>query len=381
MTNDALKTEHNTGRIINFGAGPAQYPLEVIEELQAEFSNCYGTRRTIKELSHRSTTFAKIIQEAEQNIRDILSIPDSYAVLFLHNGASHQFRVIPEHFLNLKRSETADYLVTGYWSERAAKAAEKFGTVNLVIPEQDKYIDVPAENTWKLTENASYFYYCSNETIHGIEFDHIPTIVPKDTPIICDMSSNFLTRSFDVTKFGAIFASAQKNFGESGLTLVIVRKDLVGKINNESIDDTRSYKVQMDHGSMYNTPPISPIYDANKMFNWMKRQGGLKAMDQLSEKKSALVYAVIDQSNGFYVNMVSKKYRSRVNIPFRIATNGTPNEKLEQLFLDEALKSDMDELKGHRTVGGIRVSLYNGITLQETTKLADFMRTFQKNNI
>ncbi|CAF4318013.1 unnamed protein product, partial [Adineta steineri] len=186
------------------------------------------------------------------------SIPDSYAVLFLHDGASHQFRVIPEHFLNLKPSQTADYLVTGYWSERAAKAAEKIGKINLVIPKQDKYIDVPAENTWKLTENASYFYYCSNETIHGIEFDHIPTIVPKDTPIICDMSSNFLTRPFDVTKFGAIFASAQKNFGESGLTLVIVRKDLVGKINNESIDDTRSYKVQMDNGSMLNTPPISP---------------------------------------------------------------------------------------------------------------------------
>jgi len=249
MTND------HTTRKINFGPGPAQLPVEVLEKVQAEFLNYNGSGSNVMELSHRSSTFAKIIQDAERDIREILTIPDSYAVLFLQGGATAQFSAIPLNFLNLKPSQTADYLVTGYWSEKAAKEAEKFGKINWVVPKPDKYRDVPAENTWKLTENSSYFYYCSNETIHGIEFDHIPAIVPEDTPIVCDMSSNFLTRSFDVTKFAVVFASAQKNFGPSGLVLVIVRKDLVEKSTNKSTPIILDYKVQIANGSMYNTPP------------------------------------------------------------------------------------------------------------------------------
>jgi len=264
--------------------------------------------------------------------------------------------------------------------KKQLKKLKKFGKINWVIPKENKYQGVPDENTWKLTEDPSYFYYCANETIHGVEIDDIPSIVPKDVPIICDMSSNFLTRPFDVTKFAVIFASAQKNFGASGLVLVILRKDLVEKNTNKSIPLILDYKTQIDNGSMYNTPPTFSIYIANKMFDWTKQQGGLKAINQQSDKKSSLVYETIDQSNGFYVNSIDKKFRSRVNIPLRIVTNGIPNEKLESLFINEAIKSNMIELKGHRAVGGIRVSLYNGVSLEETNQLVNFMRTFQTKN-
>ncbi|CAF2739334.1 unnamed protein product [Rotaria sp. Silwood2] len=380
MTSSNGNTNGQVKRKLNFGAGPAQLPLEVLESVQAEFLDFNGSGANVMELSHRSTTFAKVIEDAERDIRDILSIPDSYAVLFLQGGATAQFSAIPLHFLNLKPSQTADYLVTGYWSEKAANEAEKFGKVNWVVPKRSKYQDVPDENTWKLTKDPSYFYYCANETIHGIELDDIPAIVPKDVPIVCDMSSNFLTRPFDVTKYAVIFASAQKNFGISGLTLVILRKDLVEKNVNKSIPIILDYKIHIDNGSMYNTPPTFSIYITNKMFDWIKRQGGLKAMNDLSNKKSSAVYDALEQSNGFYVSFINKKDRSRTNIPLRIVTNGTPNEKLETLFLKEAVQSDMIELKGHRAVGGIRISLYNGITLEETNKLLNFMRTFQTNN-
>ncbi|CAF4168102.1 unnamed protein product, partial [Adineta steineri] len=331
-------------------------------------------------LNDQSATFTKIIQEAEQNIRDILSIPDSYAVLFLQDGASNQFSAIPLNFINLKPSETANYLVTGYLSQLAAKEAEKFGTVNLVIPKQDKYTDVPDETTWKLTDNASYFYYCCSDPVYGIEFDYVPTIVPEDTPIICDMSYNFLTRTFDVTKFGAIFASAEYSFGPNSLTLVIVRKDLVQKSTNKSIPVQLDYKIQMDNRSMDYAPPAYGVYIANKMFNWTKRQGGLKEMDQLSEKKSSLVYEVIDKSNGFYVSTVNTKYRSRISIQFRIVTNGSPNEKIEQLFLDQALRLQIIGFKDDRPIGGIYIDLHNNMTLQEITELGDFMESFQGND-
>ncbi|CAF0995881.1 unnamed protein product [Rotaria sordida] len=380
MTSNSGHTNGHAVRKINFGAGPAQLPLEVLESVQAEFLDFNGTGTNIMELSHRSTAFAKVIEDAEQDIRDILSIPNSYAVLFFQGGATGQFSAVPLHFLNLKPSQTADYLVTGYWSEKAAKEAEKFGKVNWVIPKGSKYQDVPDEDTWKLTEDPSYFYYCSNETIHGIELIDVPAIVPKHVPIICDMSSNFLTRPFDVTKYAVVFASAQKNFGISGLTLVILRKDLIEKTCNKSIPTILDYKIHIDNGSMYNTPPTFSIYITNKMFNWIKQQGGLKAMNELSHKKSSRIYEIIDQSNGFYINSINKKYRSRTNIPFRIVTNGLPNEKLETLFLKQASQLNMIELKGHRAVGGIRVSLYNGITLEQTNILIDFMRTFQTNN-
>lgn len=379
MSSNGYTNGNTTVRKINFGAGPAQLPLEVLESVQAEFLDFNGLGSNVMELSHRSSTFGKIIQGAERDIREILSIPDSYAVLFLPGGATAQFSALPLNFIDLQSSQTADYLVTGYWSEKAAKEAEKFGKINWVVP-KSKYQGVPSENTWKLSENPSYFYYCANETIHGIEIDQIPSVVPKDVPIVCDMSSNFLTRSFDITKFAVVFASAQKNFGASGLVLVIVRKDLVDKSTNKNIPVILDYKVQVENGSMYNTPPTFSIYIANKIFDWMKRQGGLKALDQQSEEKSRLVYELIDQSNGFYVNSIEKNVRSRVNIPLRIVSNGVPDEKLEGQFLSEAIKNNMIELKGHRAVGGIRISLYTGLTVEETRKLVDFMRAFQKQN-
>ncbi|CAF0860003.1 unnamed protein product [Adineta ricciae] len=398
MSSNGYTNGHST-RKINFGAGPAQLPVEVLETIQNEFLDFNGSGSNVMELSHRSSAFAKIIQEAERDIREILTIPDSYAVLFLQGGATAQFSAVALNFLNLKPSKTADYLVTGYWSEKAAKEAEKFGKINWVVPKSSKYqgnciqtkpkyrlinalneIGVPAEDTWKLSEEPSYFYYCANETIDGVEMENIPTVVPKDVPIVCDMSSNFLTRPFDVTKYAVIFASAQKNFGASGLVLVILRKDLVENNTNKSIPIILDYKVQIANESMYNTPPTFSIYVANKMFAWTKAQGGLKALNQQSASKSSLVYETIDESNGFYVNSVEKNYRSRVNIPLRIVTNGTTNETLEALFLAEVVKSNMFELKGHRAVGGIRISLYNGITVKETEKLVNFMRTFQAKN-
>ncbi|CAF1232139.1 unnamed protein product [Rotaria magnacalcarata] len=380
MTTTNGHTNGHSVRKLNFGAGPAQLPYELLENVNDEFLNYHGAGANIMELSHRSSTFAKVIQDAEQDIREILSIPESYAVLFLQGGATAQFSAIPLHFLNLKPSQTADYLVTGYWSEKAAKEAEKFGKVNWVVPKESKYQGVPTEASWKLSADPSYFYYCANETIHGIEVDDIPAVVPKDVPIVCDMSSNFLTRPFDITKFSVVFASAQKNFGISGVVLVIIRKDLVGKNTNKSIPLILDYKIQIDNGSMYNTPPTFAIYIASKMFAWIKQQGGLKAINERSDEKSSLVYQTIEQSNGFYVNFVEKKYRSRTNIPFRIVTSGVPDEKLETLFIKEAIQSNMIELKGHRAVGGIRVSLYNGISVEEAKKLVNFMSTFQTNN-
>jgi len=368
-------------RKINFGPGPAQLPLDVLENVQEEFLNFNGSGSNVMELSHRSSAFAKIIQEAERDIREILTIPDSYAVLFLQGGATAQFSAIPLNFLNLSSSKCADYLVTGYWSEKAAKEAQKFGQINWVVPKREKFLDVPAEETWKFSENPSYFYYCSNETIDGIELADIPSSVPENVPVICDMSSNFLTRPFEISKFAMVFASAQKNFGASGLVLVIVRKDLIEKSTNKTIPVILDYKVQLANGSMYNTPPTFPIYIANKMFAWTKKVGALKFLDEQSEKKSNLVYQTIEDSNGFYVNKIETKYRSRVNIPLRIYTDGQPNEQLENLFLAEAIKSNMIELKGHRAVGGIRVSLYNGISVDETNELVQFMRTFQKKQL
>jgi len=380
MTSNNCENGYHSVRKINFGPGPAQLPLEVLQNIQAQFLDYNGSGSNVMELSHRSATFSKIINDAERDIREILSIPDSYAVLFLQGGGTGQFSAIPLNFLDLKSSQTADYLVTGYWSEKAAKEAEKFGKINWVVPKSDKYQDVPSQDKWKLNKDASYFYYCANETIHGIELSDIPDIIPKDVPIVCDMSSNFLTRPVDVTKFGIIFASAQKNFGASGVVLVIIRKDLVGKSNNKSVPVNFDYKIQIDNNSMYNTPPTFSVYVSNMMFDWIKRQGGMKFFDQETAKKSALVYKIIDESNGFYINPINPKYRSRVNIPFRVGINGVPNEKLEASFLAEAIKANMIELKGHRAVGGLRASLYNGITIEETAKLVELMRSFQKNN-
>jgi len=366
-------------RKINFGPGPAQLPLEVLEIVHSEFFDYGNSGSNVMELSHRSTGFSKIINDTEQDIRDLLSIPETYAVLFLQGGATGQFSAIAMNLMNLKPSQTADYLVTGYWSEKAAKEAEKYGKVNYVIPNKDIYHDVPEQETWNLTDDASYFYYCANETIHGIELPAEPPVLKNKATIVCDMSSNFLTKEIDVSKYGLIFASAQKNFGCSGLVIVIIRKDLIGHAM-KSTPINFDYKIQMNNNSMYNTPPTFSIYITNKMFEWSKRQdGGIKGLKQQTKTKSNLIYTIIDQSNGFYLCEIEPRYRSRVNIPFRICdANGVPDEKLEKLFLDESAKANMIELKGHRAVGGLRVSLYNGITVEETEKLLELMKNFQE---
>ncbi|GFY37777.1 phosphoserine aminotransferase [Trichonephila inaurata madagascariensis] len=326
-------------------------------------------------ITHRSVDFGKINSEAEAAVRDIYQIPPNYKVLFLQGGGTGQFAGVP---LNLISSpdDVADYIVTGVWSSKAAQEAEKYCRVNRVLPKTSVYTGIPDKSEWKLSNNAKYVYYCSNETINGIEFDFIPET--NGVPLVCDMSSNVLTRPIDISKFGVIFAGAQKNAGIPGITLVIVREDLIGK-GLSVCPAVFDYKINAANQSLYNTPPTFSVYILGLVFKWVLSKGGISAMDQHSAVKSSLVYDVLDASNGFYHSIVKKENRSRMNIPFRVGGPGG-NDELEAKFLSEAKSRKMISLKGHRSVGGIRISLYNAITLDETKALVDFLKEFQANN-
>lgn len=322
------------------------------------------------EMSHRSQTFQNIIDEAEKDLRDLLNIPTNYKVLFMHGGGTGQFSAVP---LNLCSSADfeADYLVTGTWSSKAAKEAQKYCRVNRVFPKTEKFTGIPDSSTWKFSPNAKYIYYCDNETIHGVEFPDVPET--DGIPLVCDMSSNILTRPVDVSKFALIYAGAQKNIGIAGVTVVIIREDFIGK-SNPICPIILDYKTQADNQSLYNTPATFSIYIMALVFQWLKKQGGVQEMAQRSKEKAALVYGAIKDSNGFYKSNVDPKYQSRVNLPFRI---GKGNEDLEKAFLKGALDERMTQLKGHRSVGGIRASLFNAITMEETEQLVEFMKEFQ----
>ncbi|XP_014428810.1 phosphoserine aminotransferase isoform X2 [Pelodiscus sinensis] len=325
-------------------------------------------------MSHRTSDFLKIINSAETLLRELLNIPENYKVIFLQGGGSGQFSAIPLNLIGLKERRCADYVVTGAWSAKAAKEAEKYAKVNIVHPKLGSYTKIPDTSSWNLNQDASYVYYCANETVHGVEFDFVPDV--RGAVLVCDMSSNFLSKPVDVSKFGLIFAGAQKNAGCAGVVVVIVREDLLGFALKEC-PIVLDYKVQAGNGSLYNTPPCYSIYIMSLVLEWIKNNGGAAAMDKLSSIKSHMIYDIIDSSSGFYVCPVEKKSRSRMNIPFRIG-NVNGDEALEKKFLDKAVELNMISLKGHRSVGGIRASLYNAVTIEDVQKLAAFMRSFMQ---
>lgn len=361
-----------THRVHNFCAGPASMPTAVLQKAQSELLNWHDTGMSVMEMSHRSDNFIQIAQKAEQDLRTLMAIPDNYKVLFLQGGASLQFSTIP---LNLLQG-TADYLDTGIWSKKAideAKRYEKlgYGKINVVASAKDShYTDVPTQDTWQLTENASYFHYCPNETINGLAMFDVPNVT---APIVADMSSSILSAPIDVSKFGLIYAGAQKNIGPAGLTLVIVRDDLLGKAH-EDCPTILNYQNEADNDSMLNTPSTFAWYLSGLVFEWMLEQGGVAAVYERNVQKANLLYDYIDASD-FYKNPVTKAHRSLMNVPFTLA-----DESLDKTFLQMADNVGFLNLKGHRSVGGMRASIYNAIDVQAVQDLIGFMQDFAKNH-
>ncbi|XP_071777012.1 phosphoserine aminotransferase [Centroberyx gerrardi] len=359
---------------INFGAGPAKLPQSVLLQAQKELINYSGIGISVLEMSHRSSDFSKILNTTENLLRELLNIPDNYKVMFLQGGGSGQFSAVPLNLIGLKEDKCADYIVTGTWSSKAAQEAEKYGKINVVHPKLDSYTKIPDPSSWTLNPSASYVYYCCNETVHGVEYNFTPET--DGVILVSDMSSNFLSRPVDVSKFGLIFAGAQKNVGCAGVTVVIVREDLLGHALNEC-PIILDYKVQAGNNSLYNTPPCFSIYIMGLVLEWIKNNGGTAAMETLNKQKSSMIYDIVDGSNGFYVCPVDMACRSRMNVPFRVGKK-QGDEALEKEFLDGASKRGMISLKGHRSVGGIRASLYNAVTLEDTQALASYMKEFLK---
>lgn len=373
-----MSLKRNPSRnVINFAAGPAALPFDVLEIAQRELLNFDNLGTSVMEISHRSSTFSKILNQAENNVRDLLNVPENYKVLFLQGGGNGQFSSVPLNLINRKQKRCADYLVTGYWSERAAAEAEKYGKVNMVLPKLDIYNRLPPVEQWKLDPEASYVYLCDNETINGVELNEDFFSVFGDVPVVADCSSNLFTKVIDVKKYGLIFAAAQKNIGLSGVTLVIIRDDLLGFALKEC-PTIFEYKIQAGNNSLFQTPPTFGIYICGLVFEWFKKQGGIESIQKVNQMKSELIYQTIDESNGFYFSPVEKNWRSRVTIPFRIHLNGQASEKLEKEFLEEAEKKHLcKELKGHRSVGGLRASIFNAISLEEITAFVNFMKEFR----
>ncbi len=354
-------------KVFNFSAGPAVLPQEVLEQAREEMLDWQGCGTSVMEMSHRGKEFMAIAAQAEQDVRELLAIPAHYKVLFLQGGASTQFAAIPMNLLRGKQK--ADYIHTGEWAKKAIGEAKKFCQVNIAASSEDaKFTYAPAQDRWRLDPEAAYAHYTANETIGGVEFHWIPET--GKVPLVCDMSSTILSRPIDVSRFGLIYAGAQKNMGPAGLTLVIVREDLLGKPINGT-PSMLNYKVQADNESMYNTPPTYAIYIAGLVFKWLKRRGGLKAMEQYNIEKAQVLYDLLD-SSGFYKSPVAKQDRSRMNIPFTL-----PSEALDEEFLKQAKAKHLLQLKGHRSVGGMRASLYNAMPIEGVRVLADHMREFE----
>jgi phosphoserine aminotransferase len=357
--------------IYNFSAGPAVLPHEVLKQAQDELLDWHGSGMSVMEMSHRGKEFMGIAAAAEKDLRELMNIPANYKVLFLQGGAHLQFSMIP---LNLLRGKTsADYVNTGEWSKKAISEARKFCTVNIAADTSDKkFTCVPAFNTWKCDPNAAYLHYTSNETIGGVEFSWVPET--GNVPLVADMSSHILSRPIDVSKYGLIYAGSQKNIGPAGMCIVIVRDDLIGQIpaNTPTMLD---YKIHADNDSMYNTPPTFAIYMSGLVFQWLKRNGGVAAMEKTNIAKAKLLYDAIETSNGFYNCPVAKADRSRMNVPFTLK-----NEALDADFLKQADARGLLQLKGHRSVGGMRASIYNAMPLAGVQALVSFMTEFAKNN-
>jgi phosphoserine aminotransferase len=355
-------------RIHNFSAGPAVLPLEVLEEAQRDLVALPGVGMSILEISHRSKTFDAVIQGAEADMRSLAGISDDYAVLFLQGGASLQFSMVPMNLL--PQGGVADYIVTGVWSQKAVKEAKRVGKVNIAASsESESFARIPRQDELQLSADAAYVHMTSNNTVYGSEWHRLPDV--GDRPLVSDMSSDIFSAPVDVSKHGLIYAGAQKNLGPSGLTVVIVRKDLLARCP-DSLPTMLNYKVHAENQSLYNTPPVFGIYILRLVLTWVKAQGGLAAMKVLNDRKAAKLYAEIDRT-GFYRGTVQKDSRSIMNVTFRLAT-----EDLEKAFIKEATAAGLDGLKGHRSVGGMRASLYNAFPEAGVDALITFMQDFEK---
>jgi len=357
-------------RVYNFSPGPAALPLEVLEKIREDIPDWNGSGMSVMEVSHRGKAFMEVAEKAEQDLRDLLAVPDDYSVLFMQGGATMQFAMAP---LNLSQSgDTADYLQTGSWSKKAIAEASRFCNVNVAADSSDSnFCHIPPQGEWRKSDDAAYLHYTPNETIGGVEFHFIPD--SADVPLVADMSSTILSRPIDVSRFGVIYAGAQKNIGPAGITLVIVRNALLERRRADA-PTLMTYKAYADSGSMTNTPPTFAWYAAGLMFEYLKTRGGLAAIGEINQRKAASLYEAIDES-AFYSNPVQPDARSWMNVLFVLR-----DADMDQKFLAEADIAGLKNLKGHRSVGGMRASIYNAMPQDGVDALIDFMREFEKVN-
>ena len=357
-------------RVYNFSAGPAVLPEEVLKEAAEEMLDYHGTGMSVMEMSHRSKAFEEIITDAEQDLRDLMNIPDNYKVLFLQGGASQQFAMIP---MNLMKNGVADYIVTGQWAKKAAKEAEKYGKVNCIASSENKTFSyIPDCSDLPVSEDADYVYICENNTIYGTKFKELPNT--KGKTLVADVSSCFLSEPVDVSRYGIIYGGVQKNIGPAGVVIVIIREDLITEDVLPGTPTMLTYKTHADARSLYNTPPAYGIYICGKVFKWLKAQGGLEAMKERNEKKAKILYDFLDQSK-LFKGTVEKKDRSLMNVPFV-----TGDADLDAKFVKEAKAAGLENLKGHRSVGGMRASIYNAMPYKGVAALVEFMKKFEEEN-
>ncbi|XP_050539401.1 probable phosphoserine aminotransferase isoform X2 [Daktulosphaira vitifoliae] len=358
----------SSNHVINFGAGPAKLPRQVLEQARDEILNC-GCGLSVMELSHRSAEYAVINNRVIESVRQLLNVPSNYKILLMQGGGTGAFASVPLNLMH--RGEKADFILTGEWSTKAAKETSKYMKVNYVFPKPEKFEKIPDQSTWKLDPEAAFVYYCDNETVNGIEFPFIPET--NGVPLVCDMSSNIMTRKFNVSKFGIVFACAQKNLGPAGITVIIIRDDLIGH-PSPICPMVFNYTLFAHDDSLVNTPPTFIVYMLSLVLKWIKEQGGVGSMEEQSKTKSQLLYKTIEDSKGFYSCPIDSAYRSRVTVPFRLSTG----PEADKQFLKESQDIGFLQLKGHRLVGGIRVAMYNAMTLDEVKVLTDFMIKFQE---
>jgi phosphoserine aminotransferase len=373
LLSETTRRSITTMRVINFSAGPGVLPELVLERAAAEMLDWRGTGQSVLEMSHRGKEFLSIADHAERTLRELLGIPANYKVLLLQGGASMQFGMLP---LNLMRGKVADYIHTGEWAKKAIEEAKLFGMVNVAASgKEDGFNRIPKQSEWKLTPDAAYVHYTSNETINGTEFHWTPEVGPatNNAPLVADMSSHILSRPVDVSKYGVLYFGAQKNAGSAGLTVVVIREDLVGRAPAGTMH-MLDYKTHAETGSGYNTPPTYSVYIAGLVFQWIADQGGLAAMEERNQEKAALLYNVLDAS-GLYTSGVAKEDRSRMNVTFQLK-----KPELEAPFLKGAEERGMVQLKGHRNVGGCRASIYNAMPMDGVRWLAEYMREFEAKN-
>jgi len=357
-------------RVYNFSAGPAILPEEVLREAAEEMLDYRGSGMSVMEMSHRSSTYQTIIDEAQQDLRDLMGIPDNYKVLFMQGGASQQFAMVP---MNLMRNRVADYIITGVWAKKACEEAKKYGTANVIASSADQTFSyIPDCSDLPVSDDADYVYICENNTIYGTKFKKLPNT--KGKPLVSDVSSCFLSEPVNVADYGILYGGVQKNIGPAGVVIAVIRDDLIREDVLPGTPTMLTYKTHADNGSMYNTPPAYGIYICGKVFKWLKNQGGLEAIKQHNEAKAKLLYDFLDNSR-LFKGTVRKEDRSLMNVPFVIG-----DQQMEAKFIKESTSAGLTNLKGHRSVGGMRASIYNAMPLAGVQALVDFMEEFEKNN-